>query len=92
MIKALKIFVLTLVFGLSMLVQQPAMAQCANCAATIESNAKSGDKTAGGINKGIMFLLAMPYLVVAVAGYIWYKKYRRKNVVINMPENKLNLN
>jgi uncharacterized integral membrane protein len=28
----------------------------------------------------------------AVVGYIWYKKYRRKNVDLNMRNEKLNLN
>lgn len=71
---------------------QPALAQCAQCAATVESNAKSGSKTADGLNNGIMYLLAMPYLAVAIVGIIWYKKYRRKNVDINLRDEKLHLN
>ncbi len=47
---------------------------------------------ANGLNNGIMFLLAAPYIAVAIVGYIWYKKYRRKDVDINMPEKKLHLN
>jgi hypothetical protein len=39
-----------------------------------------------------MYLLAAPYLAVAVVGYIWYKKYRRKNVDLNMRDEKLHLN
>lgn len=81
-----------IVFGFVMISVKPVKAQCAQCAATIESNAKSGDKTANGLNKGILFLLAAPYLAVAAVGLVWYKKYRRKNVNINMRNEKLHLN
>ncbi|MEO6150407.1 MAG: hypothetical protein ABIN95_07440 [Mucilaginibacter sp.] len=92
MTKALKILALTLVLGLTLVVNQPAMSQCAQCAATLESNASSGDNKTAGINNGIMYLLAMPYIAVAILGFIWYKKYRRKNIPVNMRDEKLNLN
>jgi hypothetical protein len=89
---SLKIALFLIVFGSMVLSINPVKAQCAQCAATIESNAKSGDKTANGLNKGILFLLAAPYLAVAAVGLIWYKKYRRKNVNINIRNEKLHLN
>ncbi|MDB4903444.1 MAG: hypothetical protein JWQ63_2725 [Mucilaginibacter sp.] len=89
---SLKIALFLIVFGSIVLSIKPVKAQCAQCAATIESNAKSGDKTANGLNKGILFLLAAPYLAVAAVGLVWYKKYRRKNVNINIRNEKLNLN
>ena len=67
-------------------------AQCAMCTASVEANAKNGGTTALGLNHGIMYLLAAPYIAIAVVGYIWYKKYRRKNVELNVPHEKLNLN
>ncbi|MES2376299.1 hypothetical protein [Mucilaginibacter sp. UYCu711] len=70
----------------------PVNAQCAMCTTSVESNAKNGNKTTKGLNNGIMYLLAAPYLAVAVVGYIWYKKYRRKNVDLNMRDEKLHLN
>jgi len=70
----------------------PVKAQCAMCTATVESNSASGNKATNGLNNGIMFLLAAPYLAAALGGYIWYKKYRRKNVTLEMREEKLNLN
>ena len=81
-----------LAFVLLICARQPAKAQCAQCAATVESNAKEGGNAANGLNKGILFLLAAPYLAVAAGGYIWYKKYRRKNVNLNMRDEKLHLN
>jgi len=88
----LKIVFFILAFGLIMIDVRPVNAQCAQCAATVATNKKSGASTANGLNKGILFLLACPYLAVAVVGGVWYKKYRRKNVAIDMRDEKLNLN
>jgi hypothetical protein len=51
-----------------------AVAQCAMCRSTLENNYSNGDPgIAAGINTGILYLLAMPYLAVMVIGYFWYK-------------------
>jgi len=83
------LFVCTLLAGAFV---QPVKAQCAMCTASVESNAKSGGKTANGLNNGIMFLLATPYIAVGVLAYIWYKKFRRKNVTLEMRGERLHLN
>ena len=91
--KKLKFLYLFLAFGLMLAASVPVKAQCAMCSATVETSSENGDSQAKGLNKGIMYLLAAPYLAVGVLGYIWYKKYRRKNVDLNnMPNQKLNLN
>lgn len=92
MMKALKIILVLFVFVLLICSIEPLRAQCAMCTTAVESNAQSGSGTANGLNKGIMYLLAAPYIAVAAIAYIWYKKYRRKNVDINMRDEKLNLN
>ncbi|MCR8558710.1 hypothetical protein KXD93_13720 [Mucilaginibacter sp. BJC16-A38] len=80
------------VFGLMVISAISANAQCAQCAATVASNSANGGSAANGLNNGILFLLGAPYLAVTVAGIIWYKKYRRKNVDLNIRDEKLNLN
>ncbi|MCS3734721.1 hypothetical protein [Mucilaginibacter dorajii] len=87
-----KIVLFVMALGLMMAVRQPVKAQCAQCAATVETNTKEGGNAAKGLNKGILFLLGAPYLAVAAGGYVWYKNYRRKNVNLNMRDEKLNLN
>lgn len=56
-------------------------AQCAMCSTMVETNNKSGAGTTKGLNNGVMYLLAAPYLAVGIVGYIWYKRYRRKSAV-----------
>jgi len=51
-------------------------AQCAMCRAVLES--EEGQETAKGINNGIVYLMAIPYLLV---GFVGWKVYRiLKNV------------
>ncbi len=67
-------------------------AQCTMCQATVESNLKNGGTSGSGLNSGIMYLLAAPYIAMAGIGFLWYKKYRKKNIAINIKEDKINLN
>ncbi|MEO6524167.1 MAG: hypothetical protein ABIN91_20950 [Mucilaginibacter sp.] len=90
--KYLRILAILVVLSASVLSVQQLKAQCAVCSTNIETNTANGGKQGNGLNHGIMYLLAAPYLAVAVVGYIWYKKYRRKNVPIKMGGERLNLN
>ena len=51
-----------------------ASAQCAMCRAALEQN---GGQIAAGFNRGILFLLGMPYLVFGAIGASWAWKRRR---------------
>lgn len=90
--KGLKILFFIAAFGLLLFSHQPAKAQCAQCAANVATNKSNGGQTANGLNHGIIYLLFAPYLAVGVLGFVWYKKYRRKNVEIDIPNERLNLN
>lgn len=48
-------------------------AQCAMCRAVLES--EEGQTAAEGINDGIVYLMAIPYILVGGIGYLIYKKY-----------------
>jgi UPF0716 family protein affecting phage T7 exclusion len=87
-----KIILFVVALGFLIGIRQPVKAQCAQCAATVETNTKNGGDAAKGLNNGILFLLGAPYLAVGIVGFIWYKKYRRKNVDISMRNEKLHLN
>jgi len=45
------------------------------CRAVLES--EEGQKTARGINDGIIYLMAIPYILVALASWRIYKIYRK---------------
>ncbi|MFD1161757.1 MULTISPECIES: hypothetical protein [Hwangdonia] len=48
-------------------------AQCAMCRAVLES--EEGQTAAQGINDGIVYLMAVPYILVFGIGFFIYKKY-----------------
>jgi len=50
-------------------------AQCAMCRAVIESGQDDG--LAEGINNGIVYLMAIPYILVGVLFFFVYRKMRR---------------
>jgi len=54
-------------------------AQCAMCRAVLES--EEGQSTAEGVNNGIMYLMSIPYLLVAGFGFIIYWKFFRTKKV-----------
>ena len=52
-------------------------AQCAMCRATLENNLSNGNPgIAAGINFGILYLFAAPYLAVAAVAFFWFKTTR----------------
>ena len=67
-------------------------AQCAMCTLNAENSIKEGNTQGKGLNTGILYLLAAPYLAVAGIGLIWYKKYRRKNGMTPIETKTIHLN
>ena len=49
-------------------------AQCAMCRAVLES--EEGQSAAEGINNGIIYLMIIPYILVAGVGYFVYRKIK----------------
>lgn len=55
-----------------------ANAQCAMCRANVESNVQTKESKVGsGLNSGIVYLMAIPYILAATVGFFWYKYSRR---------------
>ncbi|WP_136481546.1 hypothetical protein [Cognatitamlana onchidii] len=48
-------------------------AQCAMCRAVLES--EEGKTAAEGINDGIVYLMAIPYILIGGLGYFIFRKY-----------------
>lgn len=52
---------------------EPAAAQCPMCRMSAESNLKNGGTDGRGLNAGILYMLSMPYLIVAGVGFWWWR-------------------
>lgn len=50
------------------------IAQCAMCKTSAESDLQNGGSVAQGLNTGILYLMAVPYLILMVGGYFFFKK------------------
>lgn len=66
-----EVLFLTLFFILLIFSPQSLEAQCSMCRAVLES--EEGQATAKGINDGIVYLMAIPYILVAGVGYVVYR-------------------
>jgi heme/copper-type cytochrome/quinol oxidase subunit 2 len=90
--KALQKIMVSLIFTLLIFTGVEALAQCSMCTLTAENSVQNGNTQGKGLNNGILLLLAAPYVAVGAVGYIWYTKYRRKDVPIDIKDEKINLN
>lgn len=70
---------LTLFFlGLLLTATPDASAQCAMCKRNVETNREQGTNRIGrGLNKGILYLMAVPYLMGAIGIYSWMKSRKK---------------
>lgn len=54
------------------------LAQCPMCRATAESNLANGGSTGKGLNAGILYMLATPYLLLGVLVWLWRKNRNKE--------------
>ena len=66
-------FVVTLAFAASAVV-----AQCPMCKISAETNLENGGTAGRGLNKGILYLFATPYLIIGGIGYMWYRNRKKQ--------------
>ena len=55
-------------------------AQCSMCKAVVEANLKEGGNVGAGLNEGILYLMAMPYIVVLLFGIFYYLQKRKRQI------------
>ena len=63
-------------FLIALVFQTKLSAQCAMCKAVVEANLKEGGSAGAGLNDGILYLMAMPYVAIILFGifYLLQKK------------------
>ena len=55
------------------------MAQCAMCKTTVVNNVSNGELSlAEGLNFGIIYLFASPYVAIIALGFFWYRYSKKK--------------
>ncbi|WP_069659923.1 hypothetical protein [Arcticibacter eurypsychrophilus] len=88
--KLLRYLTVLICFMSLFLVSNKSYSQCSMCAATADNSTQNGNTEGNGLNDGILYLLAAPYLAVAGIGFLWYKKYRKDHN--NLDPNNENFN
>lgn len=51
---------------------------CPMCKTALEEARNNGSSVGNSLNSGILYLLALPYLIAATFGVIWFKNSRAK--------------
>ncbi len=66
-----------IIFVSSFLFSADSFAQCAMCRAVVE---QGGEEMAEGINSGIVYLMAFPYLLIATAMFLFYRNWKKSSI------------
>lgn len=68
-------------FSFTLMISSPVRieAQCPMCRMSAESNLKNGGKAGKGLNKGILYMLATPYLLIGGIAFVWYRNRRKED-------------
>ena len=53
-------------------------AQCAMCKSVVESNMENGDNIGSGLNDGILYLMAMPYISLGLIAFFWLRHNKKQ--------------
>lgn len=66
-----------LLFALNTIAPTTATAQCPMCRIAAESNYKHGGQTGKGLNAGILYMLATPYVLIGGMAFVWWRNRRK---------------
>lgn len=61
----------------------PLNAQCAMCKAVVETNLENGGNEGIGLNNGILYLMAIPYLAAISFGVFYYLQNKKTKAPSN---------
>jgi len=76
----MKKLIFGLVFALLSLVSlAPAQAQCVMCKSQVEAaRAERDDFDPAGLNRGIVYMMTVPYILMGAVGFFWYRRTHPK--------------
>lgn len=71
--------VLLFLGALLSLLPLPSQAQCVLCKSQVEAARTEKDGyDVTGLNKGIVYLMTIPYLLMGTVGFFWYRNVKKK--------------
>lgn len=57
----------------------PAQAQCVMCKSQVEAaRSERDDYDVAGLNKGIVYMMTVPYILMGAVGFFWYRRTHPK--------------
>ena len=74
--KLIGLFILSLSLSLGSV--SSVEAQCPMCRMSAESNLQNGGTAGKGLNNGILYMLATPYLLIGGIAYVWWRNRRKE--------------
>ncbi len=82
-----KFYVLTfcLTMAFTFQVNTTVDAQCPMCRMSAESNLENGGTQGAGLNTGILYLLALPYVLIGGIAYVWHRNKNKVNLEEGAP-------
>jgi hypothetical protein len=72
--------VLLLTFAFNFVIIDSIDAQCPMCKMSAESNLKEGGTAGKGLNKGILYLFAAPYLMIGGLAFMYFRTKKSDDV------------
>lgn len=69
--------VLVMILVLVLAFESDLSGQCPMCKISAESNMRDGGSAGKGLNAGILYMFALPYLIIGTLGYLWFKNRKQ---------------
>lgn len=70
------LIILSILMAAIFIAPTTSLAQCPMCKISMESNLNNGGTAGQGLNKGILYLFSLPYMIIGGLGFYWYKNQR----------------
>lgn len=76
-----KLLVIACIIGLVFFATDVFAQGCPMCKTSLEQARNNGSQVGNTLNNGILYLLALPYLIAATFGVIWYRNKKKKQTI-----------
>jgi uncharacterized paraquat-inducible protein A len=77
----MKKLIIFIAFTAIILIANDVLAQCPMCKTSLEEARKNGSQVGSSLNNGILYLLALPYTIAMVFGFIYWRNHKLKRKV-----------